>query len=213
MDLKIPYAELASKCHSLEKKLADENKSHINTIEQREYAQQSIDRLFNIVFGHNPEWSSAYNYQNAISDIDQQLYFERNQLKDITTESTTLLKKAARELSNSWIANSLQFNIEASLIYIRNHNIKAAQDILTCAIENFDPAFSENVDLNELDTFLDEQKNAFISYAEALERVKADVPATAKAIQQRNHEIQVQAVLAADQAKQIHSDTGGQHEN
>lgn len=47
-----------------------EEKSHLQTIDERDRAEEALSQAYYLVVGHSPEWSNLFGHDEAINDID-----------------------------------------------------------------------------------------------------------------------------------------------
>lgn len=83
-------AELQEEVERLKGELDREDSSHLETIDDRDAAEEAISRAYRLVVGHRPEWSSAFSFEDAVTEIDECLFVMKRDLKTANAELTRL---------------------------------------------------------------------------------------------------------------------------
>lgn len=90
----LPYAEKKSaEVQRLTEALAEKDRaadkeeaSHLDTIAQRDAAEEALSDAFIAVTGQNPDWSSLFGYREALDEIDGALKAERGRTLEDAAE-------------------------------------------------------------------------------------------------------------------------------
>lgn len=64
-----PAADAVERVAKLEAELAREDRSHSETIDQRDAAESALSEAYLIVTGRAPKWSNLFGYREALDDI------------------------------------------------------------------------------------------------------------------------------------------------
>ena len=97
-------------------------------------------------------------------------------LEKMAAENAYLLPKAASELSNAWVLHKYLIGIQAAIMYLDNGNKKAAQEWLYGTIAG--PGFEFPDEIDDIDAWAKHQMRGSISHPQALEIIRAEIPAT-----------------------------------
>ncbi|MHA1180924.1 hypothetical protein [Enterobacter ludwigii] len=97
-------------------------------------------------------------------------------LAQMAAENAYLLPKAASELSNTWVLHKYLIGIQAAIMYLDNGNKKAAQEWLYGTIAG--PGFDLPDGVDDIDAWATHQMRGSVSHQQALEIIKAEIPAT-----------------------------------
>ncbi|MDR0175798.1 hypothetical protein [Enterobacter sichuanensis] len=97
-------------------------------------------------------------------------------LEKLAAENSYLLPKAASELSNAWVLHKYLIGIQAAIMYLDNGNKKAAQEWLYGTIAG--PGFEFPDEIDDIDAWAKHQMRGSISHPQALEIIRAEIPAT-----------------------------------
>ncbi|RTN65915.1 hypothetical protein [Enterobacter hormaechei] len=97
-------------------------------------------------------------------------------LEKLAAENSYLLPKAASELSNAWVLHKYLIGIQAAIMYLDNGNKKAAQEWLYGTIAG--PGFEFPDEVDDIDAWAKHQMRGSISHPQALEIIRAEIPAT-----------------------------------
>ncbi|KZQ11209.1 hypothetical protein [Enterobacter roggenkampii] len=94
----------------------------------------------------------------------------------LAAENAYLVPKAASELSNAWVLHKYLIGIQAAIMYLDNGNKKAAQEWLYGTIAG--PGFEFPDEVEDIDAWATHQMRCSISHPQAIEIIKAEIPAT-----------------------------------
>ncbi|HAS1005445.1 TPA: hypothetical protein I3816_001616 [Enterobacter cloacae] len=94
----------------------------------------------------------------------------------LAAENAYLLPKAASELSNAWVLHKYLIGIQAAIMYLDNGNKKASQEWLYGTIAG--PGFEFPDEVDDIDAWAKHQMRGSISHPQALEIIRAEIPAT-----------------------------------
>lgn len=76
-DLLAENERLAAAVVERDRLLTEEDRSHMDTIIKRDYAEEVIDKLCDAVLGvapeHRPEWSNAYGFDDAVEAVEERM--------------------------------------------------------------------------------------------------------------------------------------------
>lgn len=63
------------RAQDLERRLAKEERDHLRTIDDREEAEAALGTAFYMVTGRHPEWSSAFDYADALEELQEHVAY------------------------------------------------------------------------------------------------------------------------------------------
>jgi hypothetical protein len=65
----------------LERHASIEEKAHLQTIDERDRAEEALSQAYYLVVGHSPEWSNLFGHQDALEEIDDAQRCFRSEIK------------------------------------------------------------------------------------------------------------------------------------
>ena len=82
-----------------------EGKAHLQTIDERDRAEEALSQAYYLVIGHSPEWSNLFGHEEAVEEIDDAQKCLRAEIAQQAAENTQLRSQidaaAARTLIGS----------------------------------------------------------------------------------------------------------------
>lgn len=74
----------------LERYASIEGKEHLQTIDERDSAEQAISQAYYLIKGESPQWSNLFGYEQALEDIDDAQKCFRAENAELRAELVTL---------------------------------------------------------------------------------------------------------------------------
>ena len=88
--------ELAAKDEEIERLKESEERSHLQTIDQRDAAENAISQAYFLVKGESPEWSNLFGYDEALEEISDALKCLRISVSNLEAENASLKAQVER---------------------------------------------------------------------------------------------------------------------
>jgi hypothetical protein len=114
--------------------------------------------------------------------ISEQVAALNQQVVSLAVENSSLLPKAASELSNAWMLHKYWVGIQVALMHIRNGRLHDGMTFLQNTVAGPGIEVENLNDFAEIEAWANEQQKDSISHVRALEIIKAASPATDAAI-------------------------------
>lgn len=74
----------------LERYASIEGKSHLQTLTERDEAEEALSQMYFLITGRSPEWSNLFGHQHAIEDVDDAQKCLRAEIKQLEAELESL---------------------------------------------------------------------------------------------------------------------------
>lgn len=102
-----------ARAEEAERKLAEEDRAHDITLSSRDAAEAALNEMFFAVMGHSPEWSSMYDFDDALHDVDDRLEGDKAAL-DAATARAERMREAHAENARllALVIDDLQGHVE-----------------------------------------------------------------------------------------------------
>lgn len=91
------HTDIEKRLEELTTSLAKEEKSHLQSVTERDEAQESISHAYYLITGRSPEWSNNFGFKQALEEIDECQTLLRCEIGRLTT-SAVMMREALEHL-------------------------------------------------------------------------------------------------------------------
>lgn len=101
-----------------------EEKAHLQTIDERDKAEDALSQAYYLIKGESPQWSNLFGYDEAINDIDDTQKCLRAEISQLTAKLAELQKQHAREIAEmkALLGDVLETESESDILLSSYYN-------------------------------------------------------------------------------------------